>query len=57
MCGITGILAYRDSASPIDHIELLQVRDAMVNRGPRRIGFMVVRGSARWVGASTAFYD
>ncbi|HXH29507.1 MAG TPA: asparagine synthase (glutamine-hydrolyzing) [Bacteriovoracaceae bacterium] len=43
MCGIAGILAYRDSAPPVDQIELLQIRDAMVNRGPD--------GSGLWLSA------
>lgn len=49
MCGLNGIYAYHDAASPIDSAELLRTRDHMVARGPdgegewtsadRRVGF------------------
>jgi asparagine synthase (glutamine-hydrolysing) len=49
MCGIAGIYAYRESAKPVDPVELRTVRDHMARRGPdgygewfsedRRVGF------------------
>jgi asparagine synthase (glutamine-hydrolysing) len=49
MCGINGIVAFGDSAAPVDLDELTRTRDAMRSRGPdaagiwlspdRRIGF------------------
>lgn len=38
MCGIAGAFAYRAEAPPLDRAELLQVRDAMVARGPDGAG-------------------
>jgi asparagine synthase (glutamine-hydrolysing) len=34
MCGIAGVVAYRDSAPPIDRGELTAIHDAMAVRGP-----------------------
>lgn len=34
MCGIAGIVAYRQSAPPVDRAELLAVRESMAVRGP-----------------------
>ena len=34
MCGIAGILAYRESAPPVDADELLRIREHMITRGP-----------------------
>ena len=41
MCGIAGILAYRDSAPPIDEAELLRIREHMVHRGPDGAGLWI----------------
>ncbi len=37
MCGINGIIAYRD-APPVENDELIKVRDAMTTRGPDSAG-------------------
>ncbi len=38
MCGIAGILAYRESAPPVDPVELNVIREAMAVRGPDGAG-------------------
>lgn len=38
MCGINGILAYGESAPPIDEAELLRTREHMLGRGPDGAG-------------------
>jgi asparagine synthase (glutamine-hydrolysing) len=38
MCGIAGIYAYRESAPPVDSLELLRIRDHMERRGPDGAG-------------------
>ncbi|MFL6237640.1 MAG: asparagine synthase (glutamine-hydrolyzing), partial [Thermoanaerobaculia bacterium] len=38
MCGINGILRFKDSAPPVDREELLRTRDAMTARGPDGCG-------------------
>ena len=38
MCGIAGIFAHSDSASPVDETELLKIREAMGARGPDGAG-------------------
>ena len=38
MCGIAGIFAYGDGASPVDETELLKIREAMGARGPDGAG-------------------
>src|SRR5258706_2111350 len=38
MCGIAGILAYRESAPPVDPMELNVIREAMAIRGPDGAG-------------------
>jgi asparagine synthase (glutamine-hydrolysing) len=43
MCGIAGIFAYRDQASPVDPEELLRIREAMRLRGPDGEGLWVSR--------------
>jgi len=41
MCGIAGIFSYSTSASKVDSEELLQIREAMVARGPDGAGLWV----------------
>ena len=43
MCGIAGIYAYGSTARPVDHDELVRVRDHMASRGPD--------GSGEWYSA------
>jgi asparagine synthase (glutamine-hydrolysing) len=38
MCGIVGIFAYKPSALPVDEGDLVQIRDAMLRRGPDAAG-------------------
>jgi asparagine synthase (glutamine-hydrolysing) len=38
VCGIAGIYAYRESATPVDRAELLRIRDHMHRRGPDGAG-------------------
>ena len=38
MCGIAGIYAYHDAASPPDGDELLRIRNKMAARGPDGFG-------------------
>mgnify|MGYP005845614249 CR=1 FL=1 len=38
MCGITGIFAYRSDAAPVRQCELLNMREAMKDRGPDGAG-------------------
>jgi len=45
MCGIVGICAYNPSASPVDRVELLKIRDRMAPRGPD--------GAGDWVSADS----
>lgn len=41
MCGIAVIYAYRDDAAPIDHEELLRIRERMYSRGPDGAGLWI----------------
>jgi asparagine synthase (glutamine-hydrolysing) len=41
MCGITGILAYHNSAPPVEAEEILRVREAMRSRGPDGAGLWI----------------
>ena len=41
MCGIAGVVAYRDEAPPVSRSELLRVREAMVSRGPDGAGLWI----------------
>lgn len=41
MCGIAGILAYRNSASAVDRAELARMNDRMASRGPDGSGIWV----------------
>lgn len=41
MCGIAGIFSYRNNGSLINKEELLQVRDAMIPRGPDGYGLWI----------------
>src|SRR5437762_9405576 len=41
MCGINGILAYGESAPPVDEAELLRTRDHMAKRGPDGAGHWI----------------
>lgn len=41
MCGIAGIVSYRNSAPPVDAAELLRIRDAMRSRGPDGAGVWI----------------
>jgi asparagine synthase (glutamine-hydrolysing) len=41
MCGIAGIFSYRPEAQPLDHDELLRIRDHMHNRGPDGAGLWI----------------
>ena len=41
MCGIAGIIAYREGADPVDPEELLRVREAMRARGPDGAGIWI----------------
>jgi len=41
MCGIAGIVGYDLDASPVQPIELLQIRDHMVRRGPDSSGVWI----------------
>ena len=38
MCGIAGIVAYRETAPRVDRAELLAVRESMAVRGPDGAG-------------------
>jgi len=44
MCGIAGILSYRQTDAPVNHDELLNIRDAMAARGPDGAGFWIADG-------------
>lgn len=46
MCGIAGILSYRQTGAPVDREELLKIRDAMATRGPDGAGLWI-SGDAR----------
>ena len=41
MCGIAGILAYGESAAPVDEPELLRIREHMIKRGPDGAGLWI----------------
>jgi len=41
MCGLAAILAYADSAPPVDETELLAIREAMLARGPDGEGLWI----------------
>lgn len=41
MCGIAGILTYRQTDAPVNRDELLKIRDAMAMRGPDGAGFWI----------------
>lgn len=41
MCGLTAIFAYHNSAPPVDREELLQIREAMISRGPNGAGLWI----------------
>jgi len=44
MCGIAGILTYRQTDAPVNRDELLKIRDAMAARGPDGAGFWIADG-------------
>src|SRR4029077_6729192 len=44
MCGIAGVYAYRATARPVDHDEVVRIRDHMSPRGPD--------GSGEWYSAN-----
>ena len=44
MCGIAGILTYRQTDAPVNRDELLKIRDAMGVRGPDGAGFWIADG-------------
>jgi len=64
MCGIAGILAYRNVAPAVDRAELARMNDRMAARGPdgsgiwiaadRRIGFAHRRLARRWTARGAA---
>ena len=41
MCGIAGILTYRQTNAPVNRDELLKIRDAMAARGPDGAGLWI----------------
>jgi asparagine synthase (glutamine-hydrolysing) len=41
MCGLVAILSYTSAAPPVDHCELLAIRDAMAARGPDGAGLWI----------------
>lgn len=41
MCGIAGILSYRNNGAPVERAELLKIRDAMIARGPDGAGLWI----------------
>lgn len=43
MCGIVAIFSYHADAPPVDSVELMQIREAMLSRGPDGAGLWVSR--------------
>ncbi|MDQ3026403.1 MAG: asparagine synthase (glutamine-hydrolyzing), partial [Pseudomonadota bacterium] len=41
MCGIAGIVAYREHAPPVDRSELMKIREWMASRGPDGAGLWI----------------